>query len=79
MTAIKQIEYVGTFPELLDKSCNEDPTATKADVFQLPNTHELQERFAMTFSGPESRQLAGMMTMFLDSLAAKARKPAPTS
>lgn len=74
--SVKAIEFVGTFTELLDKSANEDPTQTKADVFQLPNTAQLQERFCMTFCGPEAGVLAGHMTRFLDALAAKRVPPA---
>lgn len=70
MTA-KAIDYAGTFTELMQKSENEDPTQTKADVFQLPNTPQLQERFCMTFCGPDARALASVMTTLLDAVAAR--------
>lgn len=71
----KTIEFIGSFTDLIDKSHNEDPTQTKCDVFQLPNTPQLQERYVMTFCGPEARAIAAQMTTLLDMLAA-ARAPA---
>jgi hypothetical protein len=65
----KSIEFIGSLTELLDKSQNEDPTKTKCDVFQLPNTPQLQERYVMTFCGPEARAIAAQMTTLLDMLA----------
>lgn len=70
----KAIEYAGTFAELLEKSENEDPRDTKADVFQLPPTPQLQERFCMTFCGPEARYLTSYMVTLLDAVAAKAKR-----
>lgn len=71
---IKAIEFIGTLVELLQKSENEDPTKTKCDVFQLPNTPQLHERYCMTFCGPEARVIASLMTTVLDQLAS-ARAP----
>jgi hypothetical protein len=68
----KHIEFIDSMPELLRKALNEDPTQTKADVFQLPNTPQLQECFCMTFCGPEARVLASMMVTVLDSISAAA-------
>lgn len=71
---MKAIEYVGSFTELLEKSENEIPNQTKADVFQLPHTRELQERYVMTFAGPDAHLLAAKMTEILDALAGAAKQ-----
>lgn len=54
--------------DLLDKSANPNPTLTATNIFQLPATHQLDERFVMTFAGPEARVLAQLMFQYYATL-----------
>lgn len=68
-TEIIDLEFVSNMSDLLAKSENTNPTMTATYVCQLPATHQLQERFAMTFSGPEARSLAQLMFQYYATLA----------
>lgn len=50
----RPIEYVSTMGELLERTNPEDPRFTKVDVYRLPNTKQLDERYAMVIAGPEA-------------------------
>lgn len=59
---VTALQFVSTMGDLLEQSENADPRMTATHMFQLPPTPQLQERFAMTFTGPEARVLAELMT-----------------
>lgn len=66
----KAIKYTPTMGDLLTLSETEDPTKTKIEVAQLPNTPQLQERYAITFCGPEAAVICGNVLTIIDALAA---------
>jgi hypothetical protein len=57
-TVVKTIDFVGTFEELLTASEPAEADLTLMDVFSLPNTKGLEERYALTIAGPHARLLA---------------------
>ena len=63
------VEYIGSFDELLAESHPGDARYTKVGVYQMPKTLQLQDRFCMTFAGPEAQQLAQIVLTWVDQLA----------
>lgn len=50
----RPIEYIATLPELLALSEPPDNRFSKVDVYRLPNTTALDERYVITIAGPEA-------------------------
>lgn len=63
------VDYIGSFDELLAESHPGDARYTKVGVYQMPKTLQLQDRFCMTFAGPEARHLAQIVLTWVDQLA----------
>lgn len=57
-TVVKQIDVITSFEALLAGTEPEAADLTRLDVYELPRTKGLQERYAITMSGPAARQLA---------------------
>lgn len=79
MSSPVAVDFITSIEDLLYKSEGEDPNQTKVDVFQLPPTPDLNERFVMTFCGPEARVVASLCLRYMDNLAtvASRRSAAP--
>lgn len=75
---LAELQFISNMGDLLLASENATPTMTATNVFQLPATTQLQERFAMTFAGPEARVLAEMMARYYIELVQHVKQKKPS-